>query len=88
MRFARDRNFQVVYLRDDQSDPNYYFEDCKPDHWVRSEGGELAFTIPADHVYLVGGHLELCLANTFNDILDLWAREPIRNRTIEVASVA
>jgi hypothetical protein len=84
VRFARDRNLQVVYLQDDRMDPNYYFEDCKPDYWVESESGELSFRIPTDHVYLVGGHLELCLANTLSDILDLWAKEPIRDRTIEL----
>lgn len=82
VRFARDRNFQLVYLRDD--DPEYYVDDCKPDYWVRSEGGEISFDIPSAHVYLVGGHLELCLANTLNQILDRWAREPMRDRTLEI----
>jgi hypothetical protein len=84
VRFARDQNFQIVYLQDDREDPNFYAEDCKPDHWVYSEGGELSFNVPSSHVYLVGGHLELCLANTLNQLLDRWSAEPLRDRTVEV----
>ncbi len=82
--FARAGNMQVVYLQDDRDDANYYMEDCKPDYWVHSESGELDFAIPASHVYLVGGHLELCLAITLNQLLDQWARQPAHDRTVEV----
>lgn len=84
IRFARTEHIQIAYLQDDRSDPNYYMEDCKPDYWVYSEGGELKFNIPASHVYLVGGHLELCLANTLNELLDNWAKQPARDRTVEI----
>lgn len=84
VRFARDQNFQIVYLQDDREDPNFYAEDCKPDHWVYSEGGEVSFAIPSNHVYLVGGHLELCLTNTLNQLLDKWSAGPLRDRTVEV----
>ena len=57
-------------------------DDCKPDHWVASEDGEVRFDIRASQVYVAGGHLELCLARTLHDILFLWARQPRRSLTI------
>ncbi len=84
VRFARDRNMQIVYLQDDRDDPKFYADDCKPDYWAYSEGGEIGFSIPSNHVYLVGGHLELCMANTLNQLLDKWSKEPIGDRTVEV----
>lgn len=82
VRFAREHAIPVVYLQDD-SPPQYYFmEDCAPDYWVASEGGEFRFAMTPDKVYVVGGHLELCLSFTLGDILDSWARQAKRNRQI------
>jgi hypothetical protein len=82
VRFAKFHGIPVVYLQDD-SPPQYYFmEDCQPDYWVYSEGGELGFEVAPSHVYVVGGHLEICLAVTLNEILYAWAKQPVRTRTI------
>jgi hypothetical protein len=40
------------------------------------------FDIPATHVIVAGGHLELCLATTMNDVLDRWSRQPPARRTM------
>ena len=82
VRFARSRRIPLVYLQDDREPAAYFMEDCEPDYWVRSEGGELGFDVGASHVYVVGGHLEECLSFTLNEILDSWARGPRRDLTI------
>lgn len=82
VRYARRMGMPVIYLQDD-SPPQYYFmEDCEPDYWVFSQGGEITFEIPPSNVYVVGGHLELCLAKTLNDVLETWAVQSPRNLTL------
>ncbi len=83
VRFAREKRIPVVYLQDDSPLQYYYMEDCTPDHWVASQGGEVTFDVPASHLYIVGGHLELCLSQTLHDVLYQWARKyPPRNLTV------
>jgi len=82
VRFARDRGMPVIFLQDDTPERFYFMEDCAPDYKVYSEGGEFSFPLPVSHVYVVGGHLELCLLATLNDILLAWSRQAPANRTI------
>jgi hypothetical protein len=82
VRFARDNKIPLVYLQDDSGDDFYYMEDCRPDYWVYSQGGELGFDFKARHIYVVGGHLELCLSATLHDILEIWARRPGESFTL------
>lgn len=44
--------------------------------------GALGFDITPSHVCVVGGHLELCLANTLNEILVHWGKQAPRNLTM------
>jgi len=82
VRFARIKKIPVIYLQDDTPEQFYFMEDCKPDYWVFSKGGEISFEIPPSHVYIVGGHLELCMSAALHDILDQWSRKPARNLTV------
>ena len=82
VRYARKHRIPVIYLQDDRSADRYFMEDCKPDYWVFSKGGEIPFDIPASHVYIAGGHLEMCLAVTINDVLQKWAQHPRPNFTM------
>lgn len=80
--FAKERRIPVLYLQDD-SPPEYYFPaDCVPDHWVWSEGGEIRFELASSHIYVVGGHLELCLGKAMQDIIEQWAKRPPRDLTV------
>ena len=79
VRFAKDRKIPVIYLQDDSPEQYYFMEDCSPDHWVFSAEGEISFDVPASHVYIVGGHLEMCLSAALNDILYQWAKRSPRN---------
>ena len=56
--------------------------DCDPDYWVFSAGGEISFDVTAANLYIVGGHLELCLSTALHDIIYQWARQPPRNYRI------
>lgn len=76
VRFAKGRGIPVVYLVDETPIEHYFMEDCAPDHWVRSQGGELSFKVTPRHVYIVGGHLELCLGYATNEIIYQWAQRP------------
>jgi hypothetical protein len=82
VRFAKDRKIPVIYLQDDTPDEYYFMADCYPDHWVFSAGGENSFDVTVGHVYIVGGHLELCLSAALHDIINQWAKRPPRNYTI------
>ncbi len=82
VRFAKDNRIPVVYLQDDSPLRYYYVDDCAPDYWVFSKGGEVEFDLPVSHVYLAGGHLELCLGETLNDVLLIWSRKPPRSLTV------
>lgn len=82
VRFAKKNRVPVIYLQDDRPAENYFMEDCNPDHWVYSGGGEIGFDVAPSQVFVVGGHLELCLSATVNDILLKWANKPLRNLTV------
>lgn len=82
VRYAKGRRIPVIYLEDDTPLQYYFPEDCEPDHWVRSEGGEVNFSADVTRLYVVGGHLELCLSAALHDILLQWARDEPRNRTV------
>jgi len=82
VRYARSHRIPIVYLQDDESPELYLAEDCAPDYRVRAPDGEVRFDIPATHVLVAGGHLELCLATTMNDVLDRWSRQPPKRRTM------
>lgn len=83
VRFAKDKRIPVIYLQDDTPLQFYFMEDCAPDHWVLSQGGEIGFAVPPSHLYIVGGHLELCLSATLHDVLYQWANKyPPRNLTV------
>ncbi len=82
VRFAKAHRIPVVYLQDDESPELYFADDCRPDYWVRSRDGEVAFDIPATQVLVAGGHLELCLSKTLHDVLERWAAQPPRNRAL------
>lgn len=82
VRFARERGVPVVYL-EDETPPQYYFpEDCEPDYWVYSAGGEVHFSADVSQLYVAGGHLELCLSAALHDILLQWARGEPRSHTV------
>lgn len=46
VRFAKGRGIPVVYLVDETPIEHYFMEDRAPDHWVRSQGGELLKVTP------------------------------------------
>lgn len=81
VRFAKKRRIPIIYLQDDRPADNYFMKEC-PDYWIFSTGGEIRFDVAPSHVYLAGGHLELCLSITANDILLNWAKKPRRNLKI------
>lgn len=72
--FAREMHMPVVYLEDEPPEQFHYTEDCAPDYWVYSEGGEIPFPVGARHVYIAGGHLELCLSLAANQVIEQWAK--------------
>ena len=76
VRFAKGQRIPVVYLQDDGPEHLYFVDDCAPDHWIASEGGEIAFPTLPPHVFVAGGHLELCLSHTLHDVLLTWVRQP------------
>jgi hypothetical protein len=82
VRYAKSRRMPVVYLVDDSPTRHYFMDDCVPDHWVHSEGGELHFDVRSAHVYVAGGHLESCLSRTLHDLLQQWASGPARDLTV------
>lgn len=84
VRYAKKNRIPIVYLQDDRPPERYFMEHCTPDYWVYSQGGEIPFELNASNVYIAGGHLELCLAVTLNEILEKWAKKPPRNHTISL----
>jgi len=80
--FAKSKQIPVIYLQDDSPEQYYFMEDCYPDYWVFSEGGEILFDVRPSHVYVAGGHLEICLSSTLHDVLFAWAKQPKRNLTV------
>lgn len=83
VRFAKARRIPVIYLQDDTPEQFYFMEDCSPDYWVFSQGGEIGFDVTPSHLYIVGGHLEMCLSATLHDVLYQWAKKaPSHNLTV------
>jgi hypothetical protein len=82
VRLAKARKIPVIYLQDDTPEEFYFMEDCHPDYWVFSAGGEIRFDVTASHLYIVGGHLELCMSTALHDIIQQWAKRAPRNYTI------
>ncbi|HLA33582.1 MAG TPA: hypothetical protein VJ001_01810 [Rhodocyclaceae bacterium] len=82
VRFAKSQRIPVVYLQDDTPDRYYFMEDCNPDYWLHSQGGEIDFEVTPTQVYIVGGHLEMCLSETLYGVLRSWAKKTPRNLTI------
>lgn len=82
VRFAKSRRIPVIYLQDETPDEFYFMEDCYPDHWVFSEGGEIRFEVTASHVYIVGGHLEMCMSKALHDVIYQWSKRERRNYTV------
>ena len=80
--FAKQKRIPVIYLQDDSPGEFYFMNDCQPDYRVLSRDGEIRFDIQSSHVYIAGGHLELCLSHTLHDLLSTWARQPKRNLTV------
>ncbi len=79
---ARGQRIPRVYLQDDRPEEAYFMDDCQPDYWVHSNGGELSFPVNVPHVLITGGHLEECLQHTLHDILLSWARRPAEDHSM------
>lgn len=82
IRFARNKRMPIVYLQDDSPPELYFMNDCAPDYWVASQGGEIGFPVTTDEVFVAGGHLELCLSGTVHDIIYSWAQQRRRKVTL------
>lgn len=69
--FGKRNHYPVIYLQDDarESEPTYFYADCKPDYFVSSSAGEFSFEITASHVYTVGGHFEACQATSMASLM-------------------
>jgi hypothetical protein len=74
IRYAKNKKIPVIYLQDDTPEEFYFMEDCYPDYWVFSTGGEISFDVPVSHLYIVGGHLELCMSAALHDIIYQWSK--------------
>ena len=72
----------AVYLIDDSPARAYFPADCAPDYWVSSQDGEVEFSVAAKHLYIAGGHLEMCMSRTLNDVFYQWSKKPLENRTV------
>lgn len=80
--FARSQSMPVLYLENEELAEHYFAADCAPDYRVYSEDGELPLDVRSTDIYVAGGHIELCLARTLQDILASWARHPERRLRI------
>jgi len=81
-RMAREQRIPRVYLTDDDPAQRFFMDDCDPDYWVSAIDGEVRFALKPSHVFVAGGHLELCMSTTVHDVLLAWSRQPRRNLTI------
>lgn len=72
VKFAKEKSLPVVYLHGESDNDTYFFSDCNPTYWYRSMGGEFDFPIHSAHIYSVGGHWELCQANSMRDVMSHW----------------
>lgn len=82
IRFARERKIPLIYLVDESPFNLYYMDDCEPDYWVQSQGGEVEFDVTPTKIYVVGGHIEMCLSRSLHDILYQWARRSARDLSV------
>jgi hypothetical protein len=82
VRFAKERKIPVIYLVDDSPIQTYFFDDCAPDHWVNSIDGDITFPVEVDHIYLAGGHVELCLSRSIHDLLLQASRRPGKSLSV------
>jgi hypothetical protein len=82
VKLAKRNDIPTIYLQDDTPDEYYFMEDCYPTYWVFSQGGEISFEVLPSHLYIVGGHLELCMSSALHDIIYQWAQRPPRNYTV------
>jgi hypothetical protein len=82
VRFAKSKGIPVIYLQDDTPEQFYFMEDCEPDYWAFSQGGEINFEVLPTNLYIVGGHLELCMSAALHDILYQWAKRTPQNLTV------
>jgi hypothetical protein len=82
VRYAKRNHVPLVYLMDDTPDEYYFMADCEPDYWVHSQAGEIGFDVTPTHVYIVGGHLELCMEVALADILQQWQKRSPQNFTV------
>lgn len=82
IQFAKERKIPVVYLVDDSPIKTYFFEDCAPDYWVKSIDGDVEFSVDVNHIYLAGGHAELCLSRSIHDLLYQAAKRTKRSLNI------
>lgn len=82
IRAARQKGIPVVYLEDRTPEEGYFAADCSPDYRVFSRDGEVPFEVRVSRVFVVGGHLEHCLARTVKDVIASWARQPVRDRSL------
>ncbi len=80
--YAKTKGIPVIYLQDKTPEEEYFMTDCRPDYRVFSQDGELTFEVKASHVYVVGGHLEQCLYRTIEGVINSWARQEIKDRTL------
>ncbi|RCS58459.1 hypothetical protein [Parvibium lacunae] len=74
VRYAKTHHIPIIYLIDDSPRQYYYPLDCSPDYAVYSQGGEVTFPLQVNHLYVAGGHLELCLSAALHDILFQWSQ--------------
>jgi hypothetical protein len=75
---ARSKDMPVLYLENEETSESYFADDCSPDYRIFSEDGELPLDIRSTDIYVVGGHIELCLARTLQDVMASWSRHPER----------
>ncbi|MBU3723918.1 MAG: hypothetical protein FGM18_00195 [Burkholderiaceae bacterium] len=76
--FAKSKNIPVIYLVDEGPLRQYFMGDCEPTYWVKSIDGEVLFNAPVQHIYLAGGHVELCLSRSVHDLIYQAAKRPFR----------
>lgn len=82
VKFAKSNNIPVIYLVSDDPIEGYFMADCNPTYWVYSSGGEMEFQMTASKLYIVGGHLELCMSRTMNDVIYNWSQQIPRDFTV------
>jgi hypothetical protein len=82
VKHAKERKVPVVYLVDESPIKTYFVEDCAPDYWVKSSDGEIDFLVDVEHIYLAGGHAELCLSRSIHDLLLQAVRRGKRDLTV------